>query len=526
MIDDTGPAMASVERWLGNPLARALLRFVATDDACGNRLSNAIDLYLGKEREVCWRCRLASRVVGRTIRTGSRVFDVDEETVRNGLRDPVWERGLVNVLTGMARYGITRPQIVNAPFLVVWDVTHPCNLRCRHCYQDAQRAMPAELGTDEGMRLIDELAAAGVVVLAFSGGEPLMRKDFFELAAHARETGMYVALASNGILITPEIAARLREIGTEYVEVSIDGKDAARHDAMRGIPGAFDRAMAGILACVDAGLYTCIATTVTSGNIDQLPEIYDLAGEIGARRLMCFNFIPTGRGAEMAAQDISPCQRDELLRRVLEIDRSGAMPDVLSTAPQFARIAVEDGTAGVPVGHFYPGQELARRTRMLADFIGGCGAGRIYCSIEPEGAVQPCVYLPIALGNLRDQSFLEIWHTSPVLKQLRDRSHLKSHCGECENHLICGGCRARAWAYFHDLAAPDPGCTRNIAAWQGLCAATPAGATKDRELPELNRGVGPIPEPQGAPPPARARAAPPAPRVQRIHSGRNDEQTP
>jgi radical SAM protein with 4Fe4S-binding SPASM domain len=490
MVDDIGLAMASVERWLGNPLARAMLGFVTAEDECGSRLSNAIDLYLGEEKDVCWRCRLASRIVGRTLHTGSDVFDVDEEAIRNGLRNPVWRRGLMNVLTGIARYGVTRPQIVNAPFLVVWDLTHACNLRCRHCYQDAQRPLPAELSTDEGKGLIDQLSAAGVVVLAFSGGEPLMRKDFFELAAYARKREMYVALASNGTMITPEVAARLAATGIEYVEVSIDGEDAAHHDAMRGIPGAFDRATAGISACVDAGLYTCIATTVTSANIDQVPAIYDLARDLGVHRLMCFNFIPTGRGVEMAAQDIAPCQRDDLLRMVLERDRAGVIPDILSTAPQFARIAVE-AEAGVPVGHFYPGQELSGRTRMLADFIGGCGAGRIYCSIEPEGEVQPCVFLPISLGNVRDRPFLEIWHSSSVLDQLRDRSRLKSHCGECENHLVCGGCRARAWAYFQDLAAPDPGCVRNGAAWQALCEAALVGEASAAPEPGVPAPVSP-----------------------------------
>ncbi|MEN6341310.1 MAG: radical SAM protein [Methanospirillum sp.] len=454
-----------------------MLRFVATDDECGNRLTNAIDLYLGNEKETCWRCRQASRILRRTIRAGGDSFGVGEEEIKRGLRNPIWKRGLVNVLTGIARYGITRPQIVNAPFLVVWDMTHRSNLRCRHCYQDAQQALPAELDTAEAKRLVDELAAAGVVVIAFSGGEPLLRKDFFELAEYTGQNGMYVALASNGTLITPYMAARLQATGVEYVEISIDGKDAASHDGMRGIPGAFDRSVAGIAACVDAGLYTCIATTVTSENIDQLPAIYTLGEELGVNRLMCFNFIPTGRGTGLAAHDITPCQRNDLLRMVLEIDRSGATPDVLSTAPLFARVAVDE-EAGVPVGHFYPGQELTGIARILADFIGGCGAGRLYCSIEPEGDVQPCVFMPIPLGNVRNRSFLDIWHGSGVLDELRDRSLLCGSCGGCDNNLICGGCRARAWAYFHDLRAPDPGCTNNLSAWEALCgeAVPEAGA--------------------------------------------------
>ncbi len=458
MSDDITTAMAAVERWLGNPVSLSLLNFVATNDECGNRLSNAIDAYLGTEKDLCWKCRLAGKIVGYTIRKSSHLFGVNEAEIRQGLAETVFKRGLVNVLGGIARYGITRPQIVNAPFLVVWDFTHMCNLQCKHCYQDAQKALPGELTTQEAKNLVDQLSDAGVVVIAFSGGEPLMRKDFFEIALYAHQHDLYVALASNGTLVTPEVAKKLHDAGVDYVEVSIDGMDAASHDAMRGISGAFDRSVEGIKNCVAEGIYSCIATTVTRENYDQVAEIHELAKKLGVQRLMCFNFIPTGRGIEMADKDITPCQREDLLRFILTKDKDGAMPEILSTAPQFARVALSDDESnGVPVGHFHSGNGLQGRTRMLADFIGGCGAGRLYCSIEPDGDVQPCVFLPVTVGNVKEKKFLEIWHEAEVLQQLRDRSSLEGHCATCENKLVCGGCRARAWAYYGNLNAPDPG---------------------------------------------------------------------
>ena len=469
MTDDLSMAMATVERWLGNPVSRALLQFVTTNDECGNRLSNAIDQYLGKEAPLCWNCRLAGKIVGYTLQKGSFLFGVNNQDIKTRLEIPVFKRGIMNVLNGIARYGITRPQIVNAPFLVVWDFTHMCNLQCKHCYQDAQRALPDELDTHEAKLLIRDLAEAGVVVIAFSGGEPLMRKDFFEMASYARDQGIYVALASNGTMISPGIAGKLREGGVEYVEISIDGKDAAHHDAMRGMNGAFDRSVAGIRNCVEKGIYTCIATTVTRDNYDQVPEIYQLARDLGVTRHICFNFIPTGRGIEMSDKDISPCQREDLLRFILTKNQPGQKPEVLSTAPQFARVALQmDKNAGVPVGHFHLGAQLSGKTRMLADFIGGCGAGRLYCSIEPQGDIQPCVFMPIALGNIRDQKFLEIWHNAEVLKTLRDRDLLTGTCGSCPNKYICGGCRARALAYFQHLTAPDPGCINNLHAYENI----------------------------------------------------------
>lgn len=467
MTDARINALPAVRRWLGNPVARALLRFIARDDECGNRLDNAIRYYLDQNDGLCWRCRLAGHMVGLTLRRSSDLFGVSEDDIKKGLSETVFLRGLQNVLSGIARYGITMPQIVNAPFMVVWDFTHRCNLRCAHCYQDAQKALPHELDTDEAKRLVEELADAGVVVIAFSGGEPLMRKDFFEVAAHAHKHDIYVALASNGTLITPEMAGRIKGAGVEYVEISVDGKDAASHDAMRGIPGAFDRTIAGVRNSVAAGFYTCIATTVTRANYAEVPDIYALASDLGVNRLMCFNFIPTGRGVDMAGQDISPEERRDLMRYLMARTREGKGPEALTTAPQIAAVAVAD-EKGVPVGHFYAGEAIEGKTGLLADFIGGCGAGRLYCSIEPEGNVQPCVFMPIVVGNVRDTPFLEIWHSAEVLQKLRDRSLLSGACADCGNKYICGGCRARGWAYFGDIHAPDPGCINNRDYWESL----------------------------------------------------------
>jgi len=466
MPDDITVTISTVKKWLGNPISRNLLRFVAKRDKCGNRLSLAIDYYLGKDINACWKCKLAGKIVGFTISKGREIFGVEEKDIKKGLKETIFKRGLINVLEGIARYGITLPQIVNAPFLVVWDFTHLCNLKCKHCYLDARKRLSDELTTEEAKKLVDELVDAGVVVLAFSGGEPLMRKDFFEIASYAHKSNMYVALATNGTLITEDIAKKLKMSGVEYVEISLDGKDAETHDAFRGVSGMFDRSIRGIKNCVVEGLYTCIATTVTKHNYEQIPEIYDLACDLGVKRFMHFNFIPTMRGVGIAKEDITPEQREKLLQFLLERNYDGKV-EALSTAPQFARVAV-DKRGGISLGHFYADKKIEDKTMVLAEFIGGCGAGRLYCCVEPNGDVQPCVFMPIKVGNIREKSFLEIWHNSPVLKKLRDRSLLKGHCAKCENKFICGGCRARAWAYFNDLCAPDPGCINNKEAYERL----------------------------------------------------------
>jgi len=264
-------------------------------------------------------------------------------------------------------------------------------------------------------------------------------------------------------------------LGLDYIEISLDSADAFHHDSFRGVPGAFDRTVAGIRACVKAGIDTGIATTVTAESVDQVPAIHEFAASLGVNRMMCFNFVPTGRGMAMVDQDITPDQREALHKWILKMDHSGKNPVILSTAPQFARIAVEEESGGgIPIAHFYAGNGIEGKTAALAEFIGGCGAGRIYCSIEPEGTVQPCVFMPIAVGNLRNTSFEEIWHNSKVFIDLRSRDNMQGNCGECRYRLLCGGCRARAYAYFGDIKAMDPGCIRNKDYWNSLHQKTEA----------------------------------------------------
>jgi radical SAM protein with 4Fe4S-binding SPASM domain len=458
MADDITASISAVKKWLNNPVSRALLKFVATEDKCGNRLSIAIDHYVGEPVNACWKCKLAGHFVNAVMAFGGKVFNVEDSETKETLRQPPYKRGTVNVLRGIAKYGVTVPQKMYAPILVVWDCTHACNLSCKHCYQDAQKKLQDELSTEESKRVIDDLAASGVVALAFSGGEPLMRKDFFELAGYARKQGLYTALATNGTMITKDTARKLKELDIGYVEISIDGKDAATHDGFRGVPGMFDKSIRGLKHCIDEGIYTCMATTITKYNLGEVPQIYDLACSLKVPRMITFNFIPTGRGADIAEGDITPEDRESILTYLFDKNYEGKT-EVLSTAPQYARIALK--REGVSLGHFVAMADAKKKSLALVEFIGGCGAGRHYCCIRPNGDIGPCVFMQIKVGNMRNDKLLDVWHSSPVLERLRDRSNLKGHCGACENKYICGGCRARAYAYYGDLDAPDPGCVNN-----------------------------------------------------------------
>ena len=416
---------------------------------------------LGKARPNTLRCKAYSYMLSALIDLGLSAFDVERRSFYEYFSEPVTRRGFLAVVRGIVRYGVAKPQLLDAPFLVVWNLTDACNLRCRHCYQRAGLKKSDELSTLEKLRVVEELADAGVVSIAFSGGEPLVAKDFFEIASKVKEEGMYLAVATNGTLITSDMAKRLKSLGTDNVEVSLDFPDAKYHDDFRGVEGAFERTLQGIQNCVAEGIYTCIATTVTRLNLHQIHRIIELAKQLKVRRFIAFNFIPTGRGVDAADIDLTPEQREQLLTRLFHENSSGGI-EVLSTAPQYARVSLESsGGVNVAPTHFYVG-EASWNLRVLAEFIGGCGAGRLYCAIEPNGDVSPCVFMPgLTVGNLRKEGFMNIWHHSSVLASLRDRVSLHGNCGSCEYRFICGGCRARAFAYFNDVLAPDPGCIHN-----------------------------------------------------------------
>ncbi|MHA1626362.1 MAG: radical SAM protein, partial [Candidatus Asgardarchaeia archaeon] len=244
-----------------------------------------------------------SAILSMVMRMLIFVFKANFKEARDYFKDTVSRRGLEVVLESIARYGISLPQKLSSPFLVVWNFTNLCNLKCKHCYQNAGRVSPDELTIDEKLSLVEELADSGVVAIAFSGGEPLIHRDFWEVAKKASREGLFVAVATNGTMISPSIAKRMVEVGVRYAEVSLDSIDSRKHDQFRGVVGAFDRTVKGIKNLVKEGIFTCIATTVTKLNIKEIPEIIDFAERIGVQRFIAFNFIPTGRGTDIVDLD-------------------------------------------------------------------------------------------------------------------------------------------------------------------------------------------------------------------------------
>ncbi|RLG86146.1 MAG: radical SAM/SPASM domain-containing protein, partial [Thermoprotei archaeon] len=195
-------------------------------------------------------------------------------------------------------------------------------------------------------------------------------------------------------------------------------------------------------------------------------DLLDLAESIGVKRVVFFNFVPTGRGKENLWLDLDPFEREEFLRTIFKEMRRRRL-EIVSTAPQYGRVVLQlsGGRVSAPT-HFYVGGDPI--VRAVAEFVGGCGAGRVYAAVQPDGTLIPCVFMPIPVGSLRKHSFWELWTTSPLLRSLRDRGNLKGYCGRCPYRNVCGGCRARAYGYFRDPLAPDPGCVYNARYWKKL----------------------------------------------------------
>ncbi len=452
-----------IEKWLGNPLLKRILGYTTRRCTCGRRIELALKKYAGEDVELCFRCNLAYQIIRKVLDGIIHKVGDSKESVIEHLRDPMWRKGLSSVLEGISKYGPVKPFTAYAPFLIVWNFTNACNLRCAHCYQNAEKKAPDELSTEEALRAVDILADAGVAYIAMSGGEPLVRKDFFTVAERIKENEMAMSLATNGTLLTEEVVRKLEKLNCLFVQISLDGARPETHNTFRGRQ-SFERTIQGIKNAVNSSMTVGIATTVTKHNYHEVMDIIDLAEKLGVDIFMHYNFIPTGRGKDIIQLDLTPEEREDLLNRMASMTHSRKI-SLLSTAPQYSRACRDFNTLSLT--HFDTFGQKGENIDFLAEFVGGCGTGRLYCALQPNGDIIPCVFMPIVVGNILKDDFIDVWHNSPVFIDIRDRDAFGG-CGTCPELKICGGCRARAYGYYRDLKGPDPGCILNRDYWARL----------------------------------------------------------
>ena len=352
------------------------------------------------------------------------------------------------------------------PYVVSWNLTYRCNLACEHCYLDAGGKPlvvddPAfddrsELTTEQCFKVADDIAAfAPEAVTILTGGEPLLRRDILPIVRHASGRGLWVVVGTNGVKITPTLAALLAQEGVRGLALSLDALDPERHDRFRRVAGAWRNTVDGAGILRDAALPFIVQTTVGAHNLGELHELAAFAHEtLRANVWNVYFLVPTGRGTFVS--DIAPAEYDRVLAdlAILQTRYAGRMLVNAKCAPHFVKTLLE-GDRGPEFLKAYTGG------------AGGCPAGTHYLGIRPNGDVTPCPYLPVFGGNLRRASLAEVWAASEPFVAIRRRNALGGRCGACELSGLCGGCRARAYGATGDVMAEDPLCTHTPGRFAG-----------------------------------------------------------
>jgi AdoMet-dependent heme synthase len=335
--------------------------------------------------------------------------------------------------------------------LVAWEVTRTCNLACIHCRAAAQdRPYENELTTAESFKLLDEIQTVASPIIILTGGEPLLRPDIFEIAAYGNQKGFRMTMAVNGTLLSLDTAKKMQVAGIQRISISLDGATAESHDAFRQVSGAFEGALRGVRFAKDAGLDFQINTTITKQNLHELSAIQELTVSLGAVAHHIFLLVPTGRGKDLIEQGIDAEQYEQTLHWFYEQRDQVPLQLKATCAPHYYRILRQRAKLEKRSVDF--------KTFGLDAMTRGCLGGVGFAFISHTGQVQPCGYLELNCGNIREQSFREIWENSSVFKDLRDFGKYRGKCGRCEYAKVCGGCRARAYEKTGDYLAEEPLC--------------------------------------------------------------------
>ncbi|MFC1837129.1 radical SAM protein [Thermodesulfobacteriota bacterium] len=337
---------------------------------------------------------------------------------------------------------------------IAWEITRRCNLKCVHCRSSSELEAKEhpDFSLEEARRVLDDISSYAKPVVVLSGGEPLLRKDVFDIAAYGTEKGLRMCLATNGTLITDEICRKIKESGIRMVSLSLDGATAEVHDDFRNQKGAFDGTIKAAELFRKHGIEFLINSSLTKRNQEEVSRIYKLAKEIGATAWYMFMIVPTGRGKDILAELISPEDYEELLNWHYDMEKEEHDMLVRPTcAPHYYRIVLQRSKQD---------KEKFKRRSLKFSTGGskGCLAGQLICLIDVDGEVLPCSYFPKSAGNIRKQPFKDIWENSELFKSLRDFKSYKGSCGRCEYINVCGGCRARSYSMTGDYLAEEPFC--------------------------------------------------------------------
>jgi len=331
-------------------------------------------------------------------------------------------------------------------YSISWNITKRCNLNCEHCYLDADFRggfRVDELTTEECFRVIDQIAEVNPnAFLILTGGEPLLRPDIYEITRYAADKKFMVVLGTNGTMINRENAQKIKDAGAHGVGISIDSMEASKHDQFRGMSTAWEKSMEAFNILNEVGVDFLIQMSVSDMNYKEIPDVIEFSEKIGAVAFNLYFLVCTGRG--QGNTDISNEAYEEALKILYDqqMKYKGRLMINSKCAPQYKRVVYENDP-----------ESVYQRT-----YSGGCPAGTHYSRISPEGDLTPCPFIAESVGNLKTDTFKELWYNAPLMQQLRDRTQLKDRCGTCEFSAMCSGCRARAFAETGNYMAQDPSC--------------------------------------------------------------------
>jgi AdoMet-dependent heme synthase len=346
-----------------------------------------------------------------------------------------------------------------APFTIAWEVTRACAFACVHCRADAQHQRdPRELTTEEGYQLIDRLAEFGSPILVFTGGDPMMRRDLFDLIAYAAEKGLRCSLTPTATALpTLERLRKAKQAGVRRIALSLDAPSPQSHDAFRQVPGSWQRTMQILHNSREAGVSVQVNTTVSTFNVDHLPEMVPFIQEVQAVQWSVFFLVPTGRA--QAAYMISPERHEEVFNWLYELSQKAPFDIKATAAPMYRRVAIQrkkSETGGsLPVSFQGAGFQYEDG---LNRPVKGVNDGNGFLFISHRGQIMPSGFLPVDCGNVRQQDVVEVYRQHPVFRDLRNYEKLKGKCGYCDFREVCGGQRGRAYGVTGDYMESDPAC--------------------------------------------------------------------
>jgi len=371
------------------------------------------------------------------------------------------------------------------PFLAIWEVTQSCDLACKHCRAAAQPiAHPDQLTTEEGKRVIDQIADMHVPIFVFTGGDPLKRPDLYELIRYCDQKGVKVAVTPSATpLLTRDAIFKLKEAGVVRLGISLDGSSAEIHDKFRGLPGAYARTIQAIEWAGEAGLPIQVHTTISRHNADDLDNLCALFERLAIVMWNVFFLVPVGRG--QLGDLLSGEEFEQVFGKIYELSQRVSFQIKTTEAMHYRRYLLQHNLQEKKMGHghghpaavaeYEPGAPQAdAQTRTHGWATRRVNDGKGFMFISHVGNVYPSGFLPIHAGNVREQGLAEIYRTAPIFKALRDTSRLEGKCGVCEYKEICGGSRARSYAVTGDPLAQEPCCIYQPRNWTPRTEGEPA----------------------------------------------------